>query len=219
MRQALLATAALVLLAACQRGADGQIENQAEVTGAAAGAVLGGVLGAVLDSNDARGVGVGAAAGAIGGAVIGSLFDDQQKEFEESLEAEQAANDVEIERVRDDLLRINLNNEVSFDLDSAEVNAAFEPTLEKLADILVKYDRSYPTIVGHTDSTGSDTYNQGLSERRAQAVVAALTRYGVPAVRLDSRGAGETQPRADNATEAGRQLNQRVEILVSPDTA
>lgn len=216
MRVGLLAFASVLALAACQGG---EIRDRGTATGAGAGAVLGGVLGAVLDKNDARGVTAGAAAGAILGGAVGSIFDRQQEEFEDTLREEQVANEVEIERVRDDLLRINLANEVSFDLDSAEIRPAFQDTLSKLADVLAKYDRSQATVVGHTDSSGSDTYNQDLSERRAQAVVSELARYGVPSFRLHAEGRGESQPRAENSTAAGRQLNRRVEILVSPDRA
>lgn len=214
MRLAVLGIVVLFGLTACQGG---DVRERGTAAGAGAGAVLGGVLGAVLDKNDVRGVGVGAAAGAVLGGAIGSIFDRQQEEFEDTLSSEQAANEVEIERVRDDLLRINLDSEVSFDYDSAEIRPAFSATIAKLADVLIKFERSKATIVGHTDSTGSDAYNQELSVRRAQAVMAELTRFGVPAFRLQAAGRGETAPRAENTTEAGRQLNRRVEILVAPE--
>ncbi|MEZ5825130.1 MAG: OmpA family protein [Geminicoccaceae bacterium] len=217
-RTAVLALSLSALsLAACQTTPDGrpQVERGAG-TGAAAGAVIGGVIGAVLDKNDVRGVAVGGAVGAAAGAAIGSIFDRQQKELEDTLEKERAANEIEIERVRDDLLKINLANEVSFEVDSAELNSAFEPSIAKLADVLSNYDQTEATIVGHTDSTGSDAYNLQLSERRAWAVRDALEQYGVPGYRLVAEGRGESQPRADNGTARGRQLNRRVEILVHP---
>ena len=124
----------------------------------------------------------------------------------------------EVERVREDLLRITLSNEVSFDFDSAEIKPAFRPTLQRLAEVLIKYDRSRALIVGHTDSVGPEDYNLDLSLRRAEAVRDALVAYGVPPERLSVEGRGEAEPRASNATEAGRQLNRRVEILVSPAT-
>ncbi len=101
--------------------------------------------------------------------------------------------------------------------DSAEIRPAFASTLDKLADVLAKYERSDVTIVGHTDSTGSEEYNQRLSEARAYAVEAVFVDRGIPAYRIDIEGRGESEPRADNATEAGRQLNRRVEILVRPE--
>ena len=203
-------------LAACQATPESEPIGRGAGTGAAAGAVIGGVIGAVLDKNDVRGVAVGGAVGAAAGAAVGSIFDRQQKELEETLERERAADEIEIERVRDDLLRINLANEISFETDSSTVSTAFEPTLQKLADVLRKYEQTRALVVGHADSTGSDAYNLDLSERRAWAVSDALERYGVPRTRLAAEGRGESEPRADNATIRGRQLNRRVEILVSP---
>jgi outer membrane protein OmpA-like peptidoglycan-associated protein len=86
--------------------------------------------------------------------------------------------------------------------------------MDKLADVLKKYDRNEITIIGHTDASGSEGYNQQLSERRAIAVRDQLVTLGVPASRLRAFGRGELEPRADNGNEAGRQLNRRVEILV-----
>ncbi|MCB1833823.1 MAG: OmpA family protein [Geminicoccaceae bacterium] len=203
-------------LAACQNSSGEPGIEKGTGTGAAAGAVLGGVLGAVLDKNDVRGVALGGAVGAAAGAAIGNIFDRQQKDLEDTLEKERANNEIEIERVRDDLLKINLANEVSFETDSADLNPAFEPSIAKLADVLAKYNETEATIVGYTDSTGSEAYNQQLSERRAWAVRDALERDGVPAYRLVAEGRGESSPRADNATARGRQLNRRVEILVHP---
>ena len=203
-------------LAACQNSSGEPGIEKGTGTGAAAGAVLGGVLGAVLDKNDVRGVALGGAVGAAAGAAIGNIFDRQQKDLEDTLEKERANNEIEIERVRDDLLKINLANEVSFETDSADLNPAFEPSIAKLADVLAKYNETEATIVGYTDSTGSEAYNQQLSERRAWAVRDVLERDGVPAYRLVAEGRGESSPRADNSTVRGRQLNRRVEILVHP---
>jgi outer membrane protein OmpA-like peptidoglycan-associated protein len=86
--------------------------------------------------------------------------------------------------------------------------------MHKLAEVLRKYDRNDITIVGHTDAVGADSYNQTLSERRAVAVRDELTALGIPSQRIRAIGRGEFEPRADNGTEAGRQLNRRVEIMV-----
>lgn len=186
------------------------------LVGAATGAVVGGVTGAVLAKKDRKGVPLGAAVGAAAGAAIGYLFDRQEEEFKQVLAREQEAGRVEVERVRDDLLKITLQNEILFDFDRADIKPAFAPTLDKLAQILIKYDRSFATVVGHTDSIGSEAYNEGLSLRRAQAVVDALVARGVPRARLVAEGRGEREPRAPNDSEAGRQLNRRVEIFVAP---
>ena len=116
--------------------------------------------------------------------------------------------------MRDDLLKLTLSNEISFDVDSAAIKPAFKPTIHKLAEVLRKYDRNEITIIGHTDASGSEAYNQQLSERRAVSVRDQLITLGVPASRLRAFGRGELEPRADNGSAAGRQLNRRVEIMV-----
>jgi outer membrane protein OmpA-like peptidoglycan-associated protein len=216
MPRSLAALAALLLLAGCAGSEERLGTYDKTVIGAATGAVVGGVAGAVLDKKDRRGVPIGAAVGAAIGGGIGYLFDRQEEDFKAVLAREQEAGRAEVERVRDDLLKITLQNEILFDFARADIKPAFAPTLDKLAGVLRKYDRSFATVVGHTDSIGSEAYNQALSLRRAEAVVDALVARGVPAGRLSAAGRGESEPRADNATEAGRQLNRRVEIFVSP---
>ena len=204
-----------LLLAACTTHADGTQSANKTAVGATVGALAGGVLGNRLDKdNRVRGTVIGAAAGTAAGAGIGYLMDRQEAELRDQLASERTAHAVELERVRDDLLKLTLANEVSFDFGSAAVKPAFKPTLLKLADVLKKYDRNEITIVGHTDAVGPDSYNQQLSERRAAAVRNELTVLGIPSSRMRAIGRGEFEPRADNGTEAGRQLNRRVEILV-----
>ena len=186
-------------------------------TGAALGAVAGAVLGHQIDGKKGRFV--GAAAGALAGAAVGDYMDDQQKEFEEQLAAEREAKQLEIERMENDLLKLSLSSEVSFDFDSAKLKPSFEPSLKKLTKVLKKYDKTLITVVGHTDSVGSEAYNQKLSERRAAAVKTYLIDHGIEPARITAIGRGESEPRDTNETEAGRQLNRRVEILVKPITA
>lgn len=162
---------------------------------------------------------VGAVIGAAAGAGIGRVLDRQEAELNQALENEQIARQVEVQRVRDDLLRLTLDSEVSFDFDSAVIKPAFRNSLNKVANVLTKYDQSQVRIVGHTDSIGSASYNQRLSEQRAAAVERYLVSSGVSPARLSSEGAGESQPRETNDTEAGRQLNRRVEIFIAPNAA
>ena len=112
-------------------------------------------------------------------------------------------------------ITIRLPGSILFDFDSAELRADAERTLEELAQVLVAYAPRPARVEGHTDSIASDTYNQGLSERRAASVVQWLTAHGVAAGRLHSSGAGESRPVADNATAAGRQQNRRVEVIIA----
>ncbi len=188
--------------------------NQRAKVGAAVGAVAGAVLGHQLDGKSGRFV--GAAVGALAGGGVGHYMDNQQKDFESQMQRERDANQLEIERMRDDTLKLTVDSEVSFDFNKANIKTAFRPSLDKLAQLILKYDRTVVHVVGHTDSVGSDAYNQTLSEQRAMSVGDYLASYGVPRDRLRTEGRGEREPRADNATEAGRQLNRRVEIFVKP---
>ena len=205
------------LLAGCTTHADGTQSVNKTAVGATVGAVAGGVLGNRLDKDKrGRGTVIGAVAGAAAGAGIGYMMDRQEAELREQLASERAQHAVEIERVRDDLLKLTLADEVSFDVNSATVKPAFRPSLGKVAEVLQRYD-SQVTVVGHTDSSGAESYNQQLSERRAQAVLDELVRQGVSYPRLSAIGRGEYEPRADNATPAGRAQNRRVEILLQSD--
>jgi outer membrane protein OmpA-like peptidoglycan-associated protein len=204
-----LAAGAIVLAGCAQDD-----PNRSTKTGAAIGAIAGAVLGHQLDSSSGKWV--GAAVGALAGGAVGNYMDRQQNDFEQSLASERSANQLEIERLKDDTLKLTVDSEVSFDFNRAEVKPAFSGSLDKLADVLVKYNRTVVHVVGHTDSVGSDSYNQQLSERRAQSVGDYLVSRGVPRDRLRTEGRGEREPRATNATEAGRQLNRRVEIFVKP---
>ncbi|MDH3561016.1 MAG: OmpA family protein [Gammaproteobacteria bacterium] len=206
-----------LLLAVSLFGCAADDPNRRAKTGAAVGAVVGAVLGHQLDDDSGRYV--GAVAGAIAGGAVGHYMDNQQNEFEAALADERYAHDVEIERLQDESLKINVSNEVSFDFDRAEIKPGFRPTLDKVADILTRYDRSVVHVIGHTDSTGSDAYNQDLSERRARSVVNYLASRGVSESRLQTEGRGEREPRDTNATEAGRQLNRRVELFIKPVVA
>ena len=136
---------------------------------------------------------------------------------EQELRARTRGTDVEVIRRGDDLV-LNMPSGITFAYDSANVQPQFQPTLDQVAQVLSEYNQTYIDVYGHTDSTGSDTYNQGLSERRASSVAGYLSSHGVQSARIGTRGFGETQPVADNATEEGRAENRRVEIKIVPVT-
>jgi len=190
---------------------------------AAAGAALGAIAGAIIgyqgdhSGGALKGALIGGAAGGAIGAGVGHYMDKQQAEFERQLADERASHQVEVERLKNQSLKITMNSEVSFDFDSAELKPAFRPTLDKVSGILERYQRSHINVVGYTDSVGSNSYNRSLSLRRAQAVAYYVERHGVQSSRIRTEGRGESGPRASNATEAGRQLNRRVELLIIPD--
>lgn len=189
--------------------------HQRTKIGAAIGAAAGAAAGYAADDG-AKGALIGAAVGALAGGAVGNYMDRQQQEFERVLAEEQAQNAIEIERLKDDVLKLDLSSEVSFDYNSAALKPAFTTTLQKLSNVIQKYDRTVVHTIGHTDSSGSESYNQTLSERRANSVTSFLSARGVPYDRLRTEGMGELAPRATNDTEAGRQLNRRVEIYLKP---
>lgn len=205
------AIASTITLTACT---DPNDPNRKAKTGALIGAAAGAVLGHQISHGS--GAAVGAAVGALAGGATGHYMDNQQRDFEQALADEQAANQLEIERMRDDSLRLTLDSEISFDFDSASIKGAFRDSLGRLSDVISKYDQTVVHVIGHTDSVGNDDYNQRLSERRAESVAQFLMNNGVTAGRLHTEGRGEREPRSTNDTEAGRQLNRRVEIFIKP---
>jgi len=211
MKKALIVALAATTLTACMTNDP----NQRAKMGAVAGAVAGAVLGHSVENNK-KGVLIGAVAGAAAGAGIGNYMDKQQQEMEAALEAERASHALEVQRLHDETLKIDIASEVSFDFGSAALKSAFTPTLEKVANILQRYPNTVIHVVGHTDSVGSDSYNMTLSQHRAESVVNYFAGRGVAHNRLVAAGRGESSPRATNETEAGRQLNRRVEIYVKP---
>jgi outer membrane protein OmpA-like peptidoglycan-associated protein len=111
-----------------------------------------------------------------------------------------------------------MTNQTAFETDSYEIKPGFHSTMDKLADVVVRYNKTTLTVVGHTDNVGSNPYNQKLSERRALSVARYLESKRVNSMRLATSGKGETQPVASNGSETGRQANRRVEIYVEPVT-
>lgn len=211
MKKLVLVTAMATMISACAT----DDPNQKAKTGAAVGAVAGAVIGHSIE-NDKGGLLVGAAVGAAAGAGIGHYMDNQQKEMEAALAEEQARHDLEVKRLQDETLKIDISSEISFDFGSAALKPAFMPTLEKVADILARYPKTVIHVVGHTDSVGSESYNMELSRHRAQSVVNYFVLQDIAQSRLVAVGRGEVEPRASNDTEQGRQLNRRVEIYVKP---
>jgi len=222
MKGIIIATVALGLgLTGCVTSPDDP--NLKTKQGAAGGAALGAIAGAIIGHKQDRSGGalrgalIGGAAGGVLGAGAGMYMDKQQAEFNRVLADERRSNQIEVERLQNENLKITMNSEVSFDYNSSQLTYAFNNTLDKVADILSRYPRSSIRITGHTDSRGSAEYNQQLSVKRAQAVGQYLSGRGVDSRRIIADGRGETQPRATNETEAGRQLNRRVEMLIIPD--
>lgn len=188
--------------------------NRRTKQGAAIGAIAGAVIGHQL--NHDKGSVLGGAIGAIAGASAGAYQDRQQRELEAALEQERQNQQIEIQRLQDETLKVSLSNEASFDFDKSTLKPAFYPALGKLSGLLAKYDRTLLYVVGYTDSTGTDAYNLNLSDERARSVAMYLNAEGVDVRRIRTEGRGESEPRAANDTAAHRALNRRVEIFIKP---
>lgn len=214
MKRFHITNAVLIAVTVAVAGCAADDPNRRAKTGAAVGAVAGAILGHQLDGDSGRFV--GAAVGGLTGAAVGNYMDKQEQEFDRALAEEQRQNEIDVQRLQDDTLKIDIASEVSFDFAQADIKPSFRPSLDKVADVLKRYPKSVVHVIGHTDSVGSDAYNQRLSEQRAEAVVSYFASVGVQRERLRAEGRGETEPRDTNATEAGRQLNRRVELYVKP---
>lgn len=210
-----LALAALMTTSACVTNPEtGQRTVSKAAIGGIGGALGGYLLGDLVGGRrDRTEKIVGAGIGALAGAGIGTYMDRQEKKLREQT----AGTGVDVIRDGDNLL-LRMPSGITFGFDSAEVQPQFQPTLNEVASTLSQFPQTYIDIYGHTDSDGSDAYNQGLSERRAQSVANYLARQGVQSARLATRGFGETQPIASNATEDGKAANRRVEIKIVPVT-
>ncbi len=179
--------------------------------GAATGAALGQAIGHNTTST-LIGMAAGAAAGALAGGVIGNYMDKQEQELRQAFAGYEAAS---IQRDKN-VLMLTFKADVLFDVNSATLKPGAYQEIDRAAEVLRRYPDTRLTVQGHTDSTGSEAYNMELSRRRAEAVKNALVMRGVDPARIQAVGYGESMPIASNATEAGRQLNRRVTIIITP---
>lgn len=212
------ALCAALMLSACAKDEYGRSRP---MTDAEKGVLIGAGVGAAvgLATKDKKNVVIGAVGGGIAGGLVGHYMDKQKQDFERVLRPEIDSGLVSVDALPQDQLRVTMTSGTSFDVDSAEIKPGFYSTMDKISDVLTRYGKTQLAVVGHTDSTGSDAYNQQLSERRAQSVQQYLLSKGVIPERVDAFGRGESQPRASNATPEGRTLNRRVEIIITPIVA
>ncbi|RPH36669.1 OmpA family protein, partial [bacterium] len=157
--------------------------------------------------NTAVGAIIGAAVGGTAGALIGNYMDKQAEELQNDIK------DAKIERVGEGI-KITFNSGILFKTNSADLQPEAKANIEKLGTILKKYADTNILVEGHTDSTGTDVYNQTLSEKRAQSVAQFTQNQGVASTRFTIKGYGESQPLVSNSTTDGRQQNRRVEIAI-----
>ncbi len=180
--------------------------------GAATGVVAGLITGDDSSERKKKALILGGI-GAVAGGSVGYYMDQQEMKLRQRLEG----TGVSVTRVGDNIT-LNMPGNITFAIDSADINAGFYDVLDSVALVLNEFNKTLVEVAGHTDSTGSDQYNQALSERRAGSVAAYLRSRQVLADRLLTVGAGESRPIATNSTEAGRQQNRRVEITIVPLT-
>lgn len=179
------------------------------VIGAAAGGVVGGVIGNKVGKKHgtAKGAIIGAVVGGATGAAIGRYMDRQAAELQRDLAG------AKVERVGEGI-KITFDSGILFNTNSATLSSAARTNIDNLSQTLKKYKDTNILIEGHTDATGSESYNQSLSERRAYAVSNYTTSHGVLPQRITTQGYGEIQPVASNSTVSGKQANRRVEVAI-----
>lgn len=199
----------LVVIAVAFTGISGCSASKT-VKGGAIGATAGGIIGGIIGNkagNTAAGVIIGAAIGGTAGALIGNYMDRQAEEMQRDIEG------AKIERIGEGI-KITFDSGILFATNSSDLQPVAKTNIEKLAVILNKYEDTNILVEGHTDSTGSDDYNMGLSEKRAGSVANHAKSNGVKGDRFTIVGYGESQPVMSNSTAAGRQANRRVEIAI-----
>src|SRR5687767_3973277 len=166
-----VAVALAVALAGC--AADQPLGHRE--TGSIIGAVGGAVVGAMAyDRNRTKGAVIGAVGGALAGGVVGRYMDDQRRDLEKNLAREIQSRQARVEKLPNDVVRITMTNQTAFETNSADIKPGFHSTMDKVADVVVRYNKTSLTIVGHTDDVGSNAYNQKLSENRARSVARYL---------------------------------------------
>jgi outer membrane protein OmpA-like peptidoglycan-associated protein len=185
------------------------------------GAVIGGVAGAIAGAiihnnrgsgNAKRGAVIGGAVGAATGAIVGAMMDKQERELRQ-------IEGIDVTRTDEDELRVTVRNEILFDFNSSSLRSSSRDELREMADVFNRYKDTSIVVAGHTDSVGSEAYNDRLSDRRASTVSGYLEDLGVRGSRIDAVGYGESRPKTTNSTASGRQQNRRVEIYVRANNA
>ena len=204
------ATLALAMAATVMAGCSSMSDRErGTAQGAAVGVAAGAVLGAATGGNAGRGAVLGGAVGAI----AGNLWSKRMEDKREALARATAGSGIDVQRTDDNRLRVNVPSDFSFDVGRADIKPAMRPVLDEMARNLDPGVRVW--VVGHTDSTGSESSNQPLSLERAQAVRGYLVNRGVPSSRISVEGRGEREPVGSNDTETGRAQNRRVEVLLA----
>ena len=206
MKRVVASLSSMLLLAGCATYEPNKTRDTG--IGAAAGAAVGALA---HSSNRTHGALAGAAIGALGGYVWSSHMEKQKRDMEQATKG----TGVQVTQTADNQLKLEVPSDISFDVGRAEIKPNFSPVLDRFAQTLNENRATKVRIVGHTDSTGTDAINDPLSVNRAASTRNYLASRGVDASRVAIDGRGSREPIADNATDAGRARNRRVEIFVS----
>lgn len=203
----LLTLSALALVqAGCASTSDASRTQKGAAIGGLSGAIVGGLIGS-KKGNAGKGALIGGLLGAATGGVVGNYMDKQAQEL---------AQVAQVERVEDGIVA-TMKDKILFDTNEATLKPESKASLEKISEILKKYDKTEVTVAGYTDNVGTMSYNQQLSERRANAVRLFLSNQGVAPSRMTVMGFGPDNPIATNGTAEGRAQNRRVELHISPN--
>ena len=198
--------ALVVILSQVLVGCNATNTTKGGAIGAGAGGAIGGVIGH-KSGNTAVGAIIGAAVGGAAGALIGRHMDKQAEELKDDLKG------ATVERVGEGIL-ITFDSGLLFEVNKSDIQTATKTNLDQLSQTLKKYDDTNILVEGHTDATGEESYNRKLSDKRAESVEDYLVANGVANGRITTKGYGESQPVAENETEAGRRQNRRVEVAI-----
>lgn len=208
----LIAALAAVFVSGCTTDPyTGQQKVSNLAGGAALGALGGAGVGMLVGGDDRKNALIGAGIGALAGGAIGGYMDQQEAEMRAQLQG----TGISVTRVGNNIV-LNMPSNITFDSDQSAIKPQFYQTLNSVALVLQKFNRSLVDVSGHTDSTGSDSHNLTLSQQRAESVTSYLVSQGNDPRRFYTQGFGESRPIADNGSNAGRAANRRVEIQISP---
>ncbi len=202
--------AAIFALGGCANMSETQ---KGTAKGAGIGAGVGAVVGAVAGGS--KGAAIGAGVGAVGGAIAGNVWSKKMQAQKAEMEQATAGTGVGVSQTSDNRLKLDIPSDVSFDTGRADIKPNFRPILDKLATGLIDNPTTVITIIGHTDSSGTDAINNPLSVNRAASARDYLTARGVASGRISIDGRGSREPVASNDTTSGRAQNRRVEIFVA----
>jgi len=212
-------TISLIILSGCTTTnpytGERQVSKAAIGTGlgAATGAVIGAISGGDSSKERRKRALIGAGVGGIAGGGVGYYMDVQEAKLREQLQG----TGVSVSRVGDEIL-LNMPGNVTFATNSTDIKSEFYGVLDSVSLVLKEYDKTVIEVAGHTDDRGAESYNQSLSEQRANSVAQYFRRHGLDSMRLITVGYGESRPTSDNATAAGREQNRRVELTLAPIT-